>query len=379
VQALGLAAEPISAAVEARELDDWRGKNPMQSLELSMKTFGDRAALEVEDLRGAVAAVGPDVLCVDTNSWGAQAVAEASGLPWVVFQPYFTALPARGVPPFGPGLPRSDTPFGRLRDTILGKLIYSKMNQFALPPINAARAQVGLQQLASMGELFARPPRVLYFTAPALEYPRERWPENFRFVGPGTWAPPSTIPQWLEEVDRPIALVTCSTELQRDRGILEAALAGLPEAGYFVAATSGAYTPEEVEVPATRNVRLERFMSHDPVIEQAEVVVCHGGMGITQRALSRGVPVVVVPHGRDQLEVGRRVENAGAGVMLSAKKLSAETLTAAARSAGSMREGAGRAARALADTGGSPAAAAAIEELLNERRVDPVDPVGNRQ
>ena len=36
-----------------------------------------RAALEVADLRAAIDAVGPDVVVIDTNCWGAPAVAEA--------------------------------------------------------------------------------------------------------------------------------------------------------------------------------------------------------------------------------------------------------------------------------------------------------------
>ncbi|MGI9528340.1 MAG: hypothetical protein ACR2NG_01390 [Acidimicrobiia bacterium] len=79
-----------------------------------------------------------------------------------------------------------------------------------------------------MAEFQLAPPRVIYFTVPALEYPRASWPENYRFVGPGTWSPQEGQLDWLESVDRPIALVTCSTERQNDQVILESALRGLP-------------------------------------------------------------------------------------------------------------------------------------------------------
>ena len=122
VLALGLGAAPIAPAIEAREMDDWRGKNSLQALEFAMATFGDRAVLEVDDVQAALAATQAEALLVDTNSWGAQAVAEASGLPWATFQPYFTPLPAPGVPPFGPGLARSTHLAGRMRDAIMGKI-----------------------------------------------------------------------------------------------------------------------------------------------------------------------------------------------------------------------------------------------------------------
>jgi UDP:flavonoid glycosyltransferase YjiC (YdhE family) len=62
-------------------------------------------------------------------------------------------------------------------------------------------------------------------------------------------------------------------------------------------------------VPA--NARVEEFVAHSHVLPHAEVVVTHGGMGATQKALTAGVPVVVVPWGRDQAEVGRRAEARG--------------------------------------------------------------------
>lgn len=364
VRSLGLAAEPIAPEIEARELDDWRAKNAMQALELAMTTFGDRAALEVDDVQTALRATQASALLVDTNSWGAQAVAEASGLPWATFQPYFTPLPAPEIPPFGPGLARSTHVLGRMRDAILRRIIFSKMDRVALPAVNFSRRRLGLNPLESLVALYLRPPRVFYFTADALEYPRDHWPENFRLVGPGLWAPPAEAPDWLAEIERPIALVTCSTERQSDREIIEAALQGLPHQGLFVVATSAAYAPEEIEAATGPNCRLERFIPHEPIIERASVVICHGGMGITQRALSRGVPVVVVPFGRDQHEVARRVEYAQAGVRLLPKSLNASSLSAAVQKARSMRDGAGRIADAFASAGGYSAAAAGFEELL---------------
>jgi UDP:flavonoid glycosyltransferase YjiC (YdhE family) len=129
-------------------------------------------------------------------------------------------------------------------------------------------------------------------------------------------------------------------------------------------ATSAAHIAEDFAAGGNPHVRIERFLPHDPVIERAAVVVCHGGMGITQRALARGVPVVVVPFGRDQPEVARRVEHAGVGVRLEAKRLAGGSLAAAVEHAVRRREGARRIAGALDGTGGS-AAADAFEELLS--------------
>lgn len=366
VRALGFKGGAIDPSIEARELDDWHGSTPMKALELSMKTFGDRAGFEVDDLQGAIAETSAEVLLVDTNAWGAQAVAESSGLPWATFQPYFTALPGRGAPPFGPGLPPATGLFGRLRDGAVGRIVTAKMSALALPGINAARSRVGLPPLETMADFLTRPPRVIYFTAEALEYPRASWPECFRFVGPGAWGPETEEPDWLAEVDRPIVLVTCSTERQEDRAILEAALEGLPREGFFVVGTSGSFAPEEVRAHPQPHARVERFIPHGAILPRAAAVVCHGGMGITQRALAQGVPVVVVPFGRDQLEVARRVEHAGAGVRLPQAKLSASSLASAVQRARTLEAGAQRVAQAFSQAGGDGAAADAVEDLLAE-------------
>ena len=362
IQALGMEASAIDPRIEDREMDDWKATSTMAALKRGLQAFADRAPYEVEDLRSAISAFSPDSLIVDTNTWGAQAAAEVSALPWAVFQPYFTPLPAAGVPPFGPGLPRMTGPLGRLRDGLLGKAIVGKLTSLMLPSVNDVRSSLGLPPVESLSDTLTLAPLVLYFTVPELDYPRDEWPPSFRFVGPGAAedAPP---PEWLDHVDQPIVLVTCSTEQQSDRALIQTALESLPAAGYFVVATTGAHDPADFDVSADGAV-LERFLSHSSVLPRATAVVCHGGMGITQRALAAGVPVVVVPFGRDQLEVARRVEHAGVGVRLPRKRLRPEALAAAVRQASALSEAALRMAEHIAEAGGGRAAADAVEALM---------------
>ncbi len=87
-------------------------------------------------------------------------------------------------------------------------------------------------------------------------------------------------------------------------------------------------------------------------------------MGATQKALARGVPVCAVPFGRDQLEVARRVEVAGAGTRLPASRLTPERLRDKVREAMACRDGARRIASAFAAAGGAAAAADAVERRL---------------
>jgi UDP:flavonoid glycosyltransferase YjiC (YdhE family) len=99
------------------------------------------------------------------------------------------------------------------------------------------------------------------------------------------------------------------------------------------------------------------------LLPRTACVVCHAGQGITQKALAAGVPVVAVPFGRDQFEVARRVEVAGAGVRLPAPRLRADRLRAAVRQARTMRDGAQRVAEGFVAAGGAVAAADALDAL----------------
>jgi MGT family glycosyltransferase len=362
VRSQGLHAEAMDQAIEAREMDDYNGKNPMQALALGLAAFGDRAPHDRVDLADAIDRVEPDVLIVDTNSWGALATAEASGLPWCVFQPYFSPLPSRDVPPFGPGFPPAGGPMGWLRDRMLHPFTFGQLNKLAIPKVNQIRGAAGLDPAGSMVEVLTRSPLTLYFTAEPFEYPRTDWPDSYQMVGPASWNPPAETPDWLPKVDGPIVLVTLSTERQDDGAMLQAALDGLADTDLFVVGTSAAHDPSSFDVP--KSGRVEGFVPHDPIVRRAVVVVCHGGMGITQRALFHGVPPVVVPFGRDQHEVARRVEHAQAGVRLSPKKLTAKRLRDAVRDARDRAEGARRISEAFRGAGGDPRAADLIEGLL---------------
>jgi MGT family glycosyltransferase len=360
VQQLGLDASPISPLVEAREMDDWRGSNQLAQLQRALTAFVDRAANEVPDLEQAIQAGAPDLVLVDVNSWGAQACAEASRLAWAVFAPYPLPIPSRDAPPFGLGLKPMGGPLGRLRDAALLRLSLVGWNKI-LPRLNSVRAAAGAPALSSVVDIFGRAPLTLAYTAEPFEYPRSDWPASVQLVGASNWEPETQTPLWISELRQPVVLVTTSTEYQGDDRLLQVALDAMAGEPVTVVATSPSGRSVELRVPP--NARVERFVPHGPILKVAACVVCHGGMGITQKALSAGVPVCVVPFGRDQPEVARRVEVARAGTRLPAGRLNPARLREAVRQAMAMREGALRVARAFEDARGGPGAVDALETV----------------
>src|SRR5215210_4580535 len=364
LRALGFEAAPIDPAIERKEHADWRARTPIGALQAALHTFFERARYDGPDLRRAIEEERPDALLIDINTWGAMAVAESSGKPWATWCPYFLPIPSRDAPPFGLGLPPSRGTLGRLRDRLLSPVLFGIYNRQA-PELDAVRAELGAPPVRRIERAMIMAPLMLYMMAEPFEYPRSDWPPSVRMVGPGIWDPAAKSPAWLEETGRPLVLVTCSTEFQNDGKLVRMALKALAGEDVEVVVTTAGVDPASFAPPP--NARVERFVPHRPVRERAACVVCHGGMGITQKALAHGVPVCVVPFGRDQFDVARRVEVAGAGSRLPASRLRPERLRSAVREAMGKKAGAERIAADFAATGGSKAAADALGGLLQSQ------------
>ncbi|HTT93063.1 MAG TPA: nucleotide disphospho-sugar-binding domain-containing protein [Solirubrobacterales bacterium] len=360
VRAAGLMAEPIAAEIEALRHDDHEASNQMASGARSYATFKARAPHEVPDFEAALETVGPDLVLVDCTTYGAKAVAERAGLPWAESQPFLLQEAAPGVPPAGLGMRPMGAPLGPLRDRAFNLVAGRFDSRFRLPPVNAGRRAAGLPPLADLAASQHRGALTLYFTAEPFDYPRPL-PPSVRMVGPGLWDPPAPQPLELPAGERPLVLVACSSEFQDDGEIAAAALAGLRD-DYRLVVTTAGVDPATLGDPGEALV--DRFLPHGEILPRADVVVCHGGMGVTQKALSFGVPVCVVPWGRDQLDVAAHVVEAEAGTRVSRRRLSPARLAAAVAEARARRPGAARVKAGYDATGGAPAAADALESLL---------------
>jgi UDP:flavonoid glycosyltransferase YjiC (YdhE family) len=292
----------------------------------------------VPDFEAALEAVGPDLALVDCTTYGAKAVAERNGVPWAESQPFLLQEAAPGVPTAGLGLRPARPPFGPVRDRTMNLFAGSFDSRFRLPPVNAGRQAAGLPPLRRFRESNHRGPLTLYFTAEPFDYPRPL-PASVRMVGPGVWDPPAAEPVELPAGDRPLVLVACSSEFQDDGEIAATALAGLGDHYRLVVTTAGV---DPAGLGNHGDALVERFLPHGEILPHADVVVCHGGMGVTQKALSFGVPVCVVPWGRDQLDVAAHVLEAEAGTRVSRRRLSPARLAAAVDEARGCRDGAAR-------------------------------------
>ena len=360
---LGFTTDIIDPRIESIANDDWKASNPRGALKRAVDVFCRRAAYEVADFADAVERTRPDALLVDVNCWGALSVADAGDTPWACFSPYTPALQSRGVPPFGLGLAPMRGPVGRVRDAALRPLAIGMMERAVLPAGNKIRVSAGAAPVASADDFMRRAPLMLVASGKPFEYPQTDWGDAVQMIGPCMFEPAmGEVPQWLKDIERPIVLVTTSSQQQADERLVKTAIEALADMPVHVVATLPAGLPSDIA--PTPNATVVRFLPHGPVLDRAVCAITHGGMGGTQKALARSVPVCVVPFGRDQFEVARRVEVARCGTRLPAKKLTAKRLATKVEQAMTMTAGARVVAAGFEATGSVTRGAELFEQRV---------------
>ena len=364
---LRFAAERVDPRIEFLQSDDWTTGSALRVVGRTVEMLARRAAIEVADIDAAIRDVKPDVVLVDANCWGAISTLEAQrtrGVPWLVFSPFIPYLDSPGSPPFGPGAPPRTGRVGRVRDLGIRTVTYPVFDRPFRNGINPVRAALGLAPVRSADELLRRAPGVLVASGKPFEYAHTEWGESVHLIGPAVFEPPAQrLPGWLDDIELPVVLVTTSSVRQADAALVRTALRALDGEPVHVVATNPAGAVD-VDPTAHRDATLTRFVPHSAVLDRAVCVVTHGGMGITQKALSRGIPVCAVPFGRDQFEVARRVEIARAGTRLPARRLTVGRLRHKVLAAMTMTTGAEAVAAGFAATGGTHHGADLVERHL---------------
>jgi UDP:flavonoid glycosyltransferase YjiC (YdhE family) len=171
---------------------------------------------------------------------------------------------------------------------------------------------------------------VLHATDPEFDPPPATLPRNHHYVGPLD-LPPETagvvVPNFLDERGAPWVLVTLSTVPQAgEMALARAALAALADQPVRVLLTLAPGHPRDELGPLPGNARVEGFVPHDLVLERACLIIGHAGHGMVMRALRHGVPMVLVPWGRDQTAVAVRARTLGVAEIVPRGECSTEQL-----------------------------------------------------
>jgi UDP:flavonoid glycosyltransferase YjiC (YdhE family) len=300
-----------------------------QAAEMLATTAGLELAL---DARDAIDDMGPDLVVVDCMLPAALTAGEATGAP------------TASVVHFLYGLAR-----GRMAESGGGWTT-------DLRTLASTRRALGLAALDE-GLAAWEAPQLVLVTAPAWLDVDAGAPGHVVHAGPlGVHVHP-------RRADSARVLLTFSTTVMEGQPeLVERLSRAVADLGLRATLTLGpALAPEAVSMPD--EVEVLAFADHDRLMPECSIVISHGGLGTVTRALAHGVPVLVLPLGRDQAFNASRVEDLGAGIALP-ETSPADRIRAAIRTLltdGSFRAAAAGAARRIAREQPDRRAADALE------------------
>jgi UDP:flavonoid glycosyltransferase YjiC (YdhE family) len=180
-------------------------------------------------------------------------------------------------------------------------------------------------------DLFDRPARVLLAMSRAFDFQADWLPTNFRYIGPlldpPSWSEPWRAP-W--STQRPRVLVAGSTGAQGQGELIQKIIHAMGQLEIEAVATSGPNLDVDT-LRAPGNVHVLRSAPHNTLMQEVSLVISQGGHGTVNRALVNGVPLLILPMGRDQGDNAARVESKGAGLQLPPTASETEIASAAAR------------------------------------------------
>jgi MGT family glycosyltransferase len=311
---------------------DWQSRNPVtQWRRVRDRQLVGPARELCRDVAEELQREPADVTVVDTMIPAAMFGAEMSGVPAVIVMhgPYM--IPRPDIPPLGTGWMPGKGPLGRLRDRSAATVTLAVFRSW-MPGLNRTRAEVGLPPVRDLPGLMARADRILVCSSPSYDFASGSVPANVCYVGPQLDDQASGAPTgpWAGPPGRPLVLVGLSSTVMRQEGLLQRAadaLGQLPVRGLVT--TGPAVDPAVISAPA--NVTVTRWARHADVLPHCSAVITHGGHGTVLKALIAGVPLIVVPLGRDQPDNAGRVVHAGAGIRLRKNATASALRTAISR------------------------------------------------
>jgi MGT family glycosyltransferase len=332
---------------------------------LAQMTFG--GALDyTADTMDALRSESVDAIVTNDLLAGPAIAAEAAGIPYALLAPHISVRPIDGVPTGVTGLVPNNSPEYHAAEQAIRARFVELLSSY-LPTLNRARAAFGLMPLNHIFDHYDRADRVLIGMSEVFDFTATRLPANLRYVGPLL-----DVPQWCKSWNapwsgkraRPRVLVSLSTSFQNQAALLRRIIVALGTMDLDAAVTVGpAMEKENFEAPA--NVSIIHSAPHDVVMKEVSLVITHGGHGTVTRSLVNGVPLLVIPMGRDQGDNAARVVAHGTGISLTDGATEQEIVSAVRRliTEPHFRAAAARLGKVMALDLTSPALVTEMEEI----------------
>jgi MGT family glycosyltransferase len=304
--------------VRAREteLPDWN-VSPDEGLRMVAQFLGGTALAYAQNTIAELERAPADLVVCFDMLLGSMLGCEAHAQTLALLGTMISFFPLPGIPPFGSGL----GPAGNDEE----RAVHARRRQeieaifdSGLPALNDARGRFGLAPLTHLADQWDAAAIHWLGTASAFDFQGAVLRPSMRYAGPllgdpvwsGTWRSP-----WKDGDTRPLILVGFSTSFQNHAGVLQRVIDAATDLPVRLLVTlGGAIEPHEV-TPAANSVVVPSA-PHVEIMREAALVVTHGGHGTVMTALMHKLPMLVIPHGRDQADNAARVTERGAGLSL---------------------------------------------------------------
>ena len=195
-----------------------------------------------------------------------------------------------------------------------------------LDPINRYRRAWGLEPISVLQHAERFVCRYAGMFPEWFGQPAADWPEHFSTMGFPLAETPGSLPREVDDfiagAGAPLVFTpgTGVTDVQKFFSHAAECCERLRQPGLFLSRSLalGAYGPA---------IKVAPYVDLELVLPRARLIVHHGGIGTTARALQAGVPQVVVPVAYDQPDNARRIAELNAGMVITPEALDADTLT----------------------------------------------------
>jgi MGT family glycosyltransferase len=322
---------------------------------LLMRSAGEVLEQELDSIRSD----GPDFLITDALApWG-HWVGEKLGLPVVTSVPTFAFN--RHVLAYG--VARGVRPKS-------AAMLLSKLRYLA----KAARLQRRLRRRfhargpGLIRTMFGHSDLNIVYTSRFFQPCVETFDGRYEFVGPSFGPRPAAMPFPWERVRGDVVYVSLGTLFNTDPAFYRHCFDAFRDAPFQVVMSIGGTVDLQALGPIPANFIVQPYVPQLEVLARASAFISHGGMNSVSESLAHAVPLVVIPQIGEQAIVGQRVQELGAGLMLTVSEVSGTRLRAAVdglRSDPRFRTQAAEIRESFREAGGVGRAAEAIATFVH--------------
>jgi UDP:flavonoid glycosyltransferase YjiC (YdhE family) len=360
------ALDPSDSALIARVMDPARG---------SRVVIGEVTAPAVrdafEDLEPVVRTA--DLVVSHPITFAAPLAARAHGVRWLSSVLAPTSFFSRTDYPVLPPLPRAVQVWRR--EPWAARAFFALVRRITRPwtePVRALRADLRLSDTGEpLYEGQFSPHGTLALFSRLLAAPQADWPPATRVTGFAfhedmTPTAPE-VGRFLDDGEPPIVFTLGSSAVGAAGAFYRESVEAARATGRRALLLVGRHDQAFLARPLPSGMVAVDYAPHHLVFSRAAVIVHHGGIGTTARALAAGRPMLVVPHAHDQPDNAHRVARLGVARVVDARRYRARRVSAALEALlaeSGYRTAAERASKVIASEDGPGAACEAIEAAL---------------